>query len=124
MITRKEIKRYLRENSPDTLVKNKPLLFWCLESPKALKILLEHGADPNVDFEMTPGVSVTPLAVATCLKKRIATSVTTFRDFDFLSVCRAMNKTSARLQAGIDLIRRAGGKSVVYREYIRVDVRE
>lgn len=122
MFTKKDIKKFLQTKSPDTFYNNKPLVVWCLENPKALKLLLKNGADPNIDFEISDGISVTPSFVAKHLIKRLNVLLTSLEDIGYMECYYGTEKSLERLKKSRNLLKSFGGKSLLFREYIRVDV--
>ena len=123
-ITKKKLKRFLRNNSPDSFLNGKPLICWCLDNEKLCRIILEHGADANLDFEMKPGLSVTPLFVTRLLIKKLNNTLESLRPLCSLPCLRGLSEAVSSLRATESLIVEAGGKSVVYREYIRLNIRD
>lgn len=123
-ITKKKLKRFLRNNSPDSFLNEKPIICWCLDNEKLCRIILEHGANPNIDFEMKPGLSVTPLFVTKLLIKKLNSTLESLRPVCSLPCLQTMSESVSSLRATESLLVEAGGKSVVYREYIRLNIRD
>lgn len=123
-ITKKKLKRFLRKNSPDSFLDEKPLICWCLDNENLCRIILDHGADANIDFEMKPGLSVTPLFVTRLLIKKMNNTLASLLPIRNLPCLRGLTESVSSLRATESLLVEAGGKSVVYREYIRVNIRD
>jgi len=53
----------LKSQSPDTLLKGLPLLFWALRSPECVALLLQSGADPDIRCNIEEELCVSPLYI-------------------------------------------------------------
>jgi hypothetical protein len=51
----------LKSQSPDTLLKGLPLLFWALRRPECVALLLQSGADPDIRCNIKEDLCVSPL---------------------------------------------------------------
>ena len=59
-LSKKKIRQFLKTNSANSKLDQKPLLFWALEQPNAVKNILK--ADANIDIELNKGTYMTPIA--------------------------------------------------------------
>ena len=71
VLSNKKIVRLISKTGPDTFYRNKPLIAWLIERPTALRVVLEEGANPNIDYEIEPGLSVTACCSCKIILKKI-----------------------------------------------------
>jgi len=120
--TKQYLRKILRTNSPDTIVNGKPLLFWTLDKPKLVHLLLDTDANPNIDFEIEPGISVTPLFVTKLFIEKLNRLRRLYSSLTHLDCMTKIDRTIHHLRETRRMLTTCGGHATAYRKYIRLDI--
>jgi len=122
-LSQKNLVRLLSETGPDTLYRNKPLIAWLLDRPSVLRVVLEDGANPNIDYEIEPGLSVTACCSCKIILKKIRSFKKSIGPLKDIICLIGLDKTAERVSTSLCILQEHGGRSMRYRDYIRLDIK-
>jgi hypothetical protein len=122
--SKRKLRLFLETESADSEINNKPLLFWSLDQPKIVKLLLESGANANIEIEIYKGLIVTPISVCKVILRQLKKTVNMSENYGLINVCTSVRDTMENIQASMKLLTRFNGVSGQYRNYISLNIRK
>ena len=122
--SKRKLRLFLETESADSEINNKPLLFWSLDQPKIVKILLESGANANIEIEISKGLIVTPISVCKVILCQLKKTANMSENYGLINVCISVRDTMENIQASMKLLTRFNGVSGQYRNYISLNIRK
>jgi len=123
VLSNNKIVRLISKSGPDTLYRNKPLIAWLIERPTALRVVLEEGANPNIDYEIEPGLSVTACCSCKIILKKIRGFKKSIGPFEDVLCMSDLDKKAESVLTSLCIMSDYGGRSIMYRDYIRLDIK-
>lgn len=114
--------RFITDHGPNTVYKGKPLIAWLIERPNALQLVLDEGANPNIDYEIEPGLSITTCCCCKIVLKKIRHFKRSLSPFEDVLSLTELNTTQEKVLRSLSILTDAGGRSMMYRDYIRLDI--
>lgn len=123
-LSKKKLRTFLKTNSADSELDQKPLLFWALEQPNTVKILLNAGANANINIEVIKGTYVTPISMCKMMQRQLKQMIMVSEKYALLSVYDSARKTIENLKKTLFLLDYFGGVAGHYRNYISLNIRE
>jgi hypothetical protein len=123
VLSNNKIVRLISKSGPDTFYRNKPLIAWLIERPTALRVVLEEGANPNIDYEIEPGLSVTACCSCKIILKKIRGFKKSIGPFEDVLCMSDLDKKAESVLTSLCIMSDYGGRSIMYRDYIRLDIK-
>tara|TARA_B110000093_G_C12547630_1_gene236472 strand:- start:78 stop:455 length:378 start_codon:yes stop_codon:yes gene_type:complete len=123
VLSNNKIVRLISKSGPDTFYRNKPLIAWLIERPTALRVVLEEGANPNIDYEIEPGLSVTACCSCKIILKKIRGFKKSIGPFEDVLCMSDLDKKAESVLTSLSIMSDYGGRSIMYRDYIRLDIK-
>ena len=123
-LSKKKLRKFLKTNSANSEWDQKPLLFWALDRPTIVNILLNSGADANITIELLKGTYVTPLSMCKIMWRKLKPMEMISKKYALASVYNSACNTIENLKKTMELLHSFGGVEGHYRNYISLDIRD
>tara|TARA_B110001450_G_C17655878_1_gene495221 strand:- start:48 stop:425 length:378 start_codon:yes stop_codon:yes gene_type:complete len=121
-LSQKKLATIVQKNGPDAFYKEKPLLAWLIDRPAYLEAILELGANPNIEFEIEPGITITTLIVCKVVLRKMRRFLNSLGPFQELCRVGSLKKYMESVLESMKLLKQYGGRPYIYRHYIRLNI--
>ena len=121
-LSKNKLALIIEENGPDAFYKDKPLLVWLIGRPELLEAILDIGANPNIEFDVKNGLTITTMAACRLILRKMSQFLNSLGPFQDILASSPLKKYIGNISESMNILKRYGGKSCVYRHYIRLDI--